>query len=207
MYSLLAFPPRLWRWLVRFRHRCGYGIHSPFAFNFVTGVIYERGQYYAYNLLSSICCPRNERPALRRRDLRLLFRIANAATTRHLLLAAHDSWRAERYIAAARPHARRLITAPTREALRQALLNPQEIDFLYAEAELLDADLISLLLSKSAPRAYLVLHAIHRNEAARTAWALLQADRRVRVTFDLHDFGIACLEARLNKENYLINYF
>lgn len=52
-----------------------------------------------------------------------------------------------------------------------------------------------------------MLHAIHRNEAARTAWALLQADRRIRVTFDLHDFGIACLEARLNKENYLINYF
>ena len=207
MYSLLALPPRLWRWLVRFRHRCGYGIHSPFAFNFVTGVIYERGQYYAYDSLSRTCRPHNERPALRRRDLRLLFRIANAATAQNLLLAAHDGGRAERYIAAARPHARRRTTVPTREAMRQALLPPQEIDFLYTEAELLDAELLSLLLSKSSPHAYIVLHAIHRNEAARTAWALLQADRRIRVTFDLHDFGIACLEARLNKENYLINYF
>ena len=27
------------------------------------------------------------------------------------------------------------------------------------------------------------------------------------VTFDLHDFGIACFEARFNKDNHLINYF
>ena len=35
------------RWLLRFRKRCGYGIHSPFAFQFVTGVIYEKGAYFA----------------------------------------------------------------------------------------------------------------------------------------------------------------
>ena len=23
-------------WLSRFRHRCGYGVHSPFAFNLIT---------------------------------------------------------------------------------------------------------------------------------------------------------------------------
>ena len=28
-------------WLRRFRHRCGYGVHSPFAFNLITQVIYE----------------------------------------------------------------------------------------------------------------------------------------------------------------------
>ena len=32
-------------------------------------------------------------------------------------------------------------------------------------------------------------------------------DAAVRVSFDLHDFGIACFEARFNKENHLINYF
>ena len=28
-------------WLSRFRHRCGYGVHSPFAFSLITQVIYE----------------------------------------------------------------------------------------------------------------------------------------------------------------------
>ena len=35
------------RWLRRFRKRRGYGIHSPAAFQFVTGVVYEKGEYYA----------------------------------------------------------------------------------------------------------------------------------------------------------------
>ena len=35
-------------WLSRFRHRCGYGVHSPFAFNLITQVIYESTPYYKY---------------------------------------------------------------------------------------------------------------------------------------------------------------
>ena len=46
----------LWRhpvvWLRRFRHRCGYGVHSPFAFQLIRGVVYERGEFYAYRPLA-----------------------------------------------------------------------------------------------------------------------------------------------------------
>ena len=42
---------RQWIWLKRFRHRRGYGVHSPFAFDFLTYVVYERGEYYAYREL------------------------------------------------------------------------------------------------------------------------------------------------------------
>lgn len=40
-------------WLARFRHRCGYGVHSPFAFDLITNVIYERTPYYAYSSLEA----------------------------------------------------------------------------------------------------------------------------------------------------------
>src|SRR5699024_3681908 len=39
-------------WLYRFRHRCGYGVHSPFAFNLITHVIYESTAYYKYEELA-----------------------------------------------------------------------------------------------------------------------------------------------------------
>ena len=39
-------------WLRRFRHRCGYGVHSPFAFNLITQVIYENTPYYKYKDLA-----------------------------------------------------------------------------------------------------------------------------------------------------------
>ena len=59
----------------RVPNRRGYGIHSPFAFGFVTGVIYERGEFYAYDELRKM--RRDGSHALREKDERLLLRIAN----------------------------------------------------------------------------------------------------------------------------------
>ena len=62
-------------WLRRFRHRCGYGIHSPFAFSLVTQVLYCPGRYYAddrlYPMKDRMLHPRLT--AVRR----LMFRLAN----------------------------------------------------------------------------------------------------------------------------------
>ena len=41
MNRILLTLKRPFIWLYRFRHRCGYGVHSPFAFNLITHVIYE----------------------------------------------------------------------------------------------------------------------------------------------------------------------
>ena len=40
MNRILLTLKRPFIWLYRFRHRCGYGVHSPFAFNLITHVIY-----------------------------------------------------------------------------------------------------------------------------------------------------------------------
>lgn len=40
-----------WVWCKRIRHRRGYGVHSPFAFNLITWVIYEKLPFYAYSEL------------------------------------------------------------------------------------------------------------------------------------------------------------
>ncbi|MBQ9560352.1 MAG: hypothetical protein IJV08_10300 [Bacteroidaceae bacterium] len=65
-------------WLARFRHRKGYGIHSPFAYNLVTQVLYTPGRYYADQWLEQMF-PRWQRLLHVRRLAchRLLFRLAN----------------------------------------------------------------------------------------------------------------------------------
>ena len=72
---------KVWRPIVRllrFRHRCGYGIHSPFAWAKVTGVIYERGLYYAYApLLTAHPMGGGRHDGMTLGDLRLLFRLSN----------------------------------------------------------------------------------------------------------------------------------
>lgn len=62
-------------WLLRFRKRCGYGVHSPFAFRFITDVIYEPLPYYAYQTLTPLL-PLSYR-FRRRKGLELMLRLAN----------------------------------------------------------------------------------------------------------------------------------
>ena len=70
--------------LARFRHRCGYGVHSPFAFHLITGVIYETAPYYKYaplleeekRLAAQHSRSWREEPL---RVKRLLFRLVNYA--------------------------------------------------------------------------------------------------------------------------------
>ena len=96
---------RPWIWLSRFRQRKGYGVHSPFAYSFIRGVVLEPSAYYAYAELSHLhpwwvrwfrLYPMQCR--------RLLFRLANFAEPRTVELRTADEV-AAKYIRAAVPRA------------------------------------------------------------------------------------------------------
>ena len=78
--NLLYYLKRPFIRLSRFRYRCGYGVHSPFAFSLITDVIYEKMPYYAYDLLKA---EQKKRITTQRwekgipRINRLLFRLVN----------------------------------------------------------------------------------------------------------------------------------
>ena len=86
------FYKRVLIWLLRFRHRKGYGVHSPFAFNLITGVFYEKAPYYDYEYLKGIVSRASDKsPALWKRNLEstrvyeLLFRLVNDAQPHSIL--------------------------------------------------------------------------------------------------------------------------
>ena len=59
----------------RWRHGRGFGIHSPFAYDFITRTLRERLPYYAYDNIDALAVDgRNDK--LPHRRLRLLYRIA-----------------------------------------------------------------------------------------------------------------------------------
>lgn len=78
-------------------HRSGgFGIHSPFAFNFVQNVLGERSPYYAYARIAKWRTAAKTAHAdgfrtVSQREAELLFRIANFFNPAHLLvMGAHD---------------------------------------------------------------------------------------------------------------------
>ncbi len=206
MRCVMKTVRRLVVWICRFRHRCGYGIHSPFAFALVTGVVYERNAYYAYDSLRQI--RRTMPSSLRERDDRLLFRLANVSEADTIVVCGENTDLTCRYLQAARTHAR-ILPLKARSILADwGRVSPAatSVDFLYIDAADSWLEAYRQLLPVLGKSAMVVVRGIHGSAVMRRAWRTFTADEHVRVTFDLYDFGIACLEQRFNKENYIINY-
>ena len=188
------------RWLRRFRKRCGYNIHSPFAFNFVTGVIYEAGRFYASSALESQGVNVPKRARLK--DDRLVFRVVNFAEPKRIVAVGPDAEAFRHtcdYIRAAR-------NCPLCVNPRIDELKATPPDFLYTDCEDWKAH-VDHFLPHIHDRSALLIKGIYRSKASLQAWKQLVAQPEVRVSFDLYDFGICFFEKRLNKEHFVINYY
>lgn len=168
-------------WLRRFRHRCGYGVHSPFAFGFLTQVVYERNAFYAFRELDGRLAWWQRFRV--RRSLHMLFRLANYVRPRQIVAPASSL--AVLYMQTACPNARPVAAG---DALSSTLI--------YLQSPWNEHDMVN---HPFGPDDVLVLDNLHRYRA----WfATLPAI----VTFDLYDIGIAFFNPKLNRQHYIINF-
>lgn len=170
-------------WLRRIAKRKGYGIHSPFAFDFVTDVLYNKEQYYAYRSIDS--------------SLRWWQR-GRVRDLHHLMLRL------------ANYHAPQTLYCHGLEAslVRACQLGKQGVT-LVSSADSRPADMIVIdhaderVFSLVGDNTMLVLCDLTHNLAF---WKQIRDNDRVRVTFDLYDLGIAFSRPTLNEQHYIINW-
>lgn len=163
-------------------------------------MIYEAGIYYAYANLESkgINIPRRARL----KDDRLVFRVVNFARPHSIAVFGADSEAFRHtcdYIRAAR-------NCPLHSGAETILGDDDVPDFLYIDLESWEG-IVTPFLDHVHDGSALLIKGIYRSKDARKAWKQLIAEPRVRVSFDLYDFGICFFEKRLNKENFVINYY
>ena len=182
---------RPWVWLARFRKRRGYGVHSPFAYGFIRGVLLETWPYYAYEELA------RHHSWLERNVLtypvhcrRMLFRVANAVQPKAIAILGD------------RPVERSYMSTAVPSAVWTD--DASGADLLFVAAERI-AEAPTLL--QSLPRgATLVCEGIYASAEARTAWQSISAADRTTLTFDLYTYGIALLDRPLYRQHYKVNF-
>lgn len=194
-YHLL---PRALRWLRRIRHRCGYGVHSPLAFDFITGVIYNKDEYYPYATLRrplqaslSRLDEYDPESGLTAADLRLLFRLTNYQSPATIALLG------------ASPTISSYITAARTRACHTT--QPALAELIYCDSPTLIP--LHQLTLQPPPSRMLIVRGIHTTPAATNLWHQLQASPATTLTFDLHRFGIALTRPKINRQHYVVNYF
>lgn len=197
-------------WLLRFRHRRGYGVHSPFAFDFITDVVYQRLPYYKYRELTLL--ERAQAP-VRGRDWgyesrkvkRLLFRIVNYCRPQLMVDAGRLSASAL-YLKAACTRAEYTPAAD----LSVLFLEPGvPVDFLYLHdyrrPEFVE-EVFRLCADRTTGQSVFVVEGIGYTRAMRHLWRRMQRDERVGITFDLYDLGILFFDRTKNKQHYVVNF-
>ena len=197
-------------WLKRFRYRCGYGVHSPFAFDFITNVIYEKASYYAYGEIE------NDNRASRAKAVkkesnhskkvnRLLFRLVNRVQPEAIIDAGKQGVDSS-YLQAGKRTAKYIPLASDDIA---GLSPIQQVDFLYIdhpENIVLVEKLYEYGVNKTIKRSMIVIRGIYHSDAMKTFWRQVVADKRVGITFDLYDLGILFFDHSKIKQHYVVNF-
>lgn len=195
-------------WLSRFRYRCGYGVHSPFAFQLITDVIYEKTPYYAYHALAAEQEKREKAHGWRKEGEkvnRLLFRLVNRVQPRAILEVGRPST-ASVYLQAAKPLADYLFAAHLSELL---LESGATIDVLYLNDEknpVLMEEVFHVCADRAHTHSLFILKGIGYSRAMKSLWKRLKKDERVGITFDLYDVGLLFFDKTKIKQHYIVNF-
>lgn len=202
----MLFLRRIWNWCKRFRHRCGYGVHSPSDFFLVTSVIYEQLPYYAYRELAA-CQFSSPLPHYRRKVNRLLFRLVNYSRPERLVEVGAGNGSSIAYMRASRPSMQSMtIDGQTLESTLSTLRAAGPIDFLHIGFTPYYKEVLEEAFSCLGKNACIVVGGIYDSDEKRAWWKQVQEDERVRISFDLYDIGLLLFEEKRFKQHYIINF-
>lgn len=206
--NLLLCIKRPFIWLSRFRYRCGYGVHSPFAFSLITDVIYEKTPYYSYYSLKKerkkMAKERGWNKGTRKVN-HFLFRLVNRMQPATIVEAGRPS-AASLYLQAAKPSASYLFASDLSELFLDADI---PVDFLYLNdyrnPGLLEK-VFEICACRTTVKSVFVVHGICYSGKMRELWKKLQEDERVGISFDLYDIGLLFFDKSKIKQHYIVNF-
>lgn len=210
MNRMILAMKRPFIWLWRFRNRCGYGVHSPFAFNLITQVIYETTPYYKYKDAGK----EQERLALEKgkhwayepkKIKHLLFRLVNFAQPDTIVDAGTLSASAL-YLKAGKEGADYTSASDLTELFLESGV---PVDFLYLHdyrhPQFME-EVFRICAARSTQKSIFVIEGIRYTSKMSALWRRMKQDERVGITFDLYDLGIIFFDRAKIKQDYIVNF-
>lgn len=214
---------RGWNWFRRFRHRCGYGVHSPSDFFLITFVVYERMAFYAYRTLHGKRKPVQALPHYREKVDKFLFRLTNYWQPSAILEIGTGSGLSTLYMAEAKQTP--LYTYDTCLHREVSCLLSSYAQIVYrAEEEIQEwkeaalPELIHIahtpyykeafeqVCNKADARTCVVVGSPYATKEKRQWWKSVVDDSRTGVTFDLYDIGLVFFDRQRVKEHRIVNF-
>lgn len=219
---------RLYNWIRRFPHRCGYGVHSPSDFYLITFVIYESLPYYKYKTLKAFRPLLYQYPHHREKVDRFFLRFANYLQLPSLLEVGTGSGLSACYLSAGNEKMRCVTINPSLpedvlavlssihsienkrgnelELLAQ-YLDKNKLDLVHIGYTPLYKEIWEMILPHVEAYACVLVSHPYADSMKKQWWKSVIADSRVTVSFDLYDVGILFFNPKRCKEHRIVNFF
>lgn len=210
MNRIILALKRPFIWLRRFRNRCGYGVHSPFAFNLITQVIYQSTPYYKYKDLEMeekrLALEKNKQWMYELKKVKqFLFRLVNY-TQPATIVDAGTLAASALYLKAGKEGADYTSASDLSELFLESGI---PVDFLYLHdyrhPDFME-EVFSICAARITEKSVFVIEGIRYSSKMLALWKRMKKDDRVGITFDLYDLGIIFFDKTKIKQDYIINF-
>ncbi len=218
----------------KIRHRKGYGVHSPFAYGFITRVIEEKWSYYAYRQIEELYRALHGKRPFDKRKGRLLFRLVNYFKPSVMVECGCEGGYTSLYLQKGNPDARLFCIEPDAavrataeevttqlpgnitfigQSIPEGLLSLKEgngeIPFIYLHRQA-DVGQYEQAFDRITPllpeRGVVIVDGIRQKKEILKAWKTFTQKEKIKVTFDLYTFGISVCSPKLNRQNYIVPF-
>lgn len=215
-------------WCRRFRHRKGYGVHSPSDFYLITFVIYERAAYYDYEILHRLRSEIKSRLCYREKVERLLFRLANYLQPEAMLEMGTGSGLESCYLVCGKRTCLTTFDDTVNSETASLLKKFSSIGYRGGGMSALSCwieenkdrlpslihvahtphyeECVEAILPYVTSRTCLVVGRPYATSQKQRWWKRLISDQRIGVTFDLYDVGIVFFDKKRIKEHRIVNF-
>lgn len=209
----------------RIKHRKGFGVHSPFAYDVITEVIEEKLPYYAYRDMKSLYGKQSPIPF---KVACLLLRLSNRFHCRRLAEVGCDGGysllpltlvdRRNSLTAYGEPSQLDAVTSRLGvffpEQCRQVTVGgdmratDDTYDMMVINGNPLgDSDaLVEWVMAHCGEQGVIFVHGIQERHELEAFWDSLCDRDDVPITMDLYDFGLAILKPRFFKQHYIVSF-
>jgi hypothetical protein len=183
-----------------------YNVHSPFAFNLITQVIYEKKPYYAYGEVQKeekkqVRLKGKSRTGESKKIKRLLFRLVNMAQPDTIVDVGTLS-SSSLYLQAGKRSADYVSASQLTELF---LEKDTPVDFLYLHQyknPVLVEEAFQVCAGRIGKQSMFVIEGIGYSRQMKDLWKRMRADDRVGITFNLYHVGILFFDTTKAKQHY-----
>lgn len=192
-------------WLQRWRNSLGFGVQSPWAYQFNRNVVNEHYPYYAYDRLQEQISGLDKRT---RKLCRLYFRIANWKQAGTIIEYSPTTDAYAKYMAAGcySSNIMKIESGQKEDVYREALREVGRIDILCIEPTDDYQRFFGVAKEYVDDNSMFIIHHIKKNRETKAFWTQIVEDPDCVTTFDLYYCGIIFFNKKRYKENYIVNF-